>query len=531
MSSHLPEAEPVAVATAPIPPTIRPAHVVPVPVGELADAVGGSLDGAASTPITGVTVASSTIRPGDLFVGIPGVHQHGARFAAEAAAAGAAAMLTDAEGARLAASLLGAPLPTIVVDSPRRVLGAAAARIYDFTRDRPQLFGVTGTNGKTSTVHLLEGIAGALGETTGLSSTAERHIAGRTVVSGLTTPEASDVHALIATMREADVTAAAIEVSAQALERHRVDGVWFGTVGFTNLSHDHLDDYGDLERYFAEKRKLFTPERAGRAIVSLDSPYGARVVERSGIPVETISSDPAVAADWRVRTLEVERAGTRFELTAPDGQRLTAFIPVIGEHHAANAGLAIAMLVAAGREFAAIRAALTDDAAIPPMPGRTENVAGPGGPAVYVDFGHSPDAFAKTLDAVRAVTVGRVIMVFGADGDRDALKRPEMAKQAVTRSDVLVITDHHPRFEDAASIRRALVEAARAARPDGEIHEVSPPPAAIRVAVGLAGPDDSILWAGPGHQNYREIRGVKTAYSAREEARQALEEHGWTARR
>jgi len=516
------------VEAAPTPPSIRPAHVAPVPVAELAAALGAELLGASDRAITGVSVASSTIRPGDLFVGIPGAHQHGARFAGEASSAGAVAVLTDAAGAELAAT---AGLPILVVDSPRARLGAAAARVYDFERDEPQLFGVTGTNGKTSTVHLLEGIAGALGEVTGLSSTAERHIAGTSVVSGLTTPEASDMHALIAAMREAGVTAAAIEVSAQALERRRVDGVWFGTVGFTNLSHDHLDDYGDLERYFAEKLKLFTPERAGRAVVSLDTAYGARVVAASGIPTETITSQDGVTADWRVRTLEVTRAGTRLELTAPDGRRLRAFIPVIGAHHAANAGLAIAMLVAAGRDFDAIAAALADDAAVPPMPGRTENVAGPGGPAVYVDFGHSPDAFAKTLEAVRAVTAGRVIMVFGADGDRDTLKRPDMAREAVTRSDILVVTDHHPRFEDPASIRRTLVEAARAARPDGDIHEVSPPPAAIRVAVGLAGPDDSILWAGPGHQNYREIRGVKTAYSAREEARQALEEHGWTARR
>ena len=524
-----------AVATAPTPPSIRPERVRPITVGVLAAAIGATVEGTGDAQVTGATVSSATARPGDLFVGMPGQHQHGAQFAAEAAASGAAALLSDAAGVDLAAKVLAAagaaPLPAIVVESPRPALGAVAARIYDFTRDEPQLFGVTGTNGKTSTVHLLEGIARALGETTGLSSTAERHIAGRVVVSGLTTPEASDMHALIATMREARVTAAAIEVSAQALERHRVDGLWFGTVGFTNLSHDHLDDYGDLERYFAEKLKLFTPERAGRAVVSLDTPYGARVVRHSGIPVETITSHADVAADWRVRTLDVARAGTRLEVTAPDGRSLRAFIPIIGEHHAANAGLAIAMLVTAGRDFDTIRQVLADDAAVPPMPGRTENVSGPGAPAVYVDFGHSPDAFAKTLDAVRAVTTGRVIMVFGADGDRDALKRPDMAREAVTRSDVLVVTDHHPRFEDAASIRRTLVAAARAARPDGEIHEVSPPPAAIRVAVGLAGPEDSILWAGPGHQDYREIRGVKTAYSAREEARQALEEHGWSALR
>ncbi len=515
------------IATAPVPPVIRPEHVSPVQLAELAAAVGAELHGDGATTVSGITLNSRAVAPADLFVGIPGRNAHGAAYAADAIAAGAVAVLTDRAGAEI----VGDAVPVLVVPSPREALGDVAARIYAFQPDHPQLFAVTGTNGKTSTVHLLEGIAGALGEVTGLSSTAERHIAGRSVVSGLTTPEANDLHALIAAMREAGVTVGAIEVSAQALERHRVDGVRFTVAGFTNLSHDHLDDYGDMEQYFAQKLPLFTPERATRGIVSLDSPYGVRVVERATIPVETIASQDGVAADWRVRTLEVSRQGTRFELTAPGGETLTAFIPVIGEHHAANAGLAIAMLVAAGRPFAAIRDALADDGAIPPMPGRTENVAAPGSPAVYVDFGHSPDAFAKTLDAVRAVTAGRVIMVFGADGDRDALKRPDMAREAVTRSDILVVTDHHPRFEDPASIRATLARAALDARPDAELHVVSPPPRAIRVAVSLAAAEDSILWAGPGHQNYRDIRGVRTAYSAREEARQALEEHGWAARR
>ena len=146
---------------------------------------------------------------------------------------------------------------------------------------------------------------------------------------------------------------------------------------------------------------------------------------------------------------------------------------------------------------------------------------------MYVDFGHSADAFQRTLEAVREVTPGLVIMVFGADGDRDALKRPAMAEAAVSGSDILVVTDHHPRFEEPSSIRRTLVEAARAARPDGEIHEVDDPKRAIRVAVSLAEEGDSILWAGPGHQNYRDIQGVRTPYSARAEARAALREAGW----
>jgi UDP-N-acetylmuramoyl-L-alanyl-D-glutamate--2,6-diaminopimelate ligase len=200
---------------------------------------------------------------------------------------------------------------------------------------------------------------------------------------------------------------------------------------------------------------------------------------------------------------------------------------------AANAALAIVMLVEAGFELEAIGAAL----AVHPdgsggiqayLPGRTERVSGDRGPSVYVDFGHSPDAFENTLAAVRKFTEGRTIMVFGADGDRDATKRHEMARVAAQGSDILVITDHHPRFEDPTSIRATLLEgAALAADQPQEIYEVSPPEAAIRKAVSVAREGDSILWAGPGHQDYRDIRGVRTPYSARDEARAALREAGW----
>ncbi len=196
---------------------------------------------------------------------------------------------------------------------------------------------------------------------------------------------------------------------------------------------------------------------------------------------------------------------------------------------AANAALAIVMLVEAGFELEAIGAALGREGGIHAyLPGRTERVSGDRGPSVYVDFGHSPDAFENTLGAVRKFTTGRTIMVFGADGDRDATKRHEMARVAAQGSDILVITDHHPRFEDPASIRATLLEgAALAADQPQEIHEVSPPEAAIRKAVSLAREGDSILWAGPGHQDYRDIRGVRTPYSARDEARAALREAGW----
>lgn len=508
-----------------IPPVLRPEHPEPRPLAELVERFGlehhGNLEGVA---LTGVTLSTSDLQSGDLFVGLQGAHRHGAEFAADAASGGAVAVLTDAAG-RAVAEQSG--LPVLVVDEPRTVLGEVSSWVYRTREEPPLMFGVTGTNGKTSTAYLLEGMLRQLGRVTGLSSTAERHIGDLTVVSRLTTPEASEMHALLARMREAGVQAVAVEVSAQALSRHRVDGLLFDVVGFTNLSHDHLDDYADMEEYFQAKLPLFLPDRGERGVVSLDSPYGARVVDAARIPVVTITSRPEVEADWRVEITDEHPAHTGFRLIAPDGRSIDTRVPLIGGHMAANAGLGIAMLVEAGINLDEIVGALGDDGIAAYLPGRTERVSGDRGPSVYVDFGHSADAFENTLAAVRRFTTGRTIMVFGADGDRDATKRHEMARVAAEGCDVLVITDHHPRFEDPASIRVTLLEGAALATNTPEVHEVSPPEQAIRVAVGLAREGDSILWAGPGHQDYRDIRGVRTEYSARDEARAALREAGW----
>jgi UDP-N-acetylmuramoyl-L-alanyl-D-glutamate--2,6-diaminopimelate ligase len=509
-----------------IPPVLRPEHpqarALAGLVAEFGLTVVGSVEG---LEISGVTLSTADLQPGDLYVGIRGAHSHGASYAEAAREGGAVALLTDADGAKIAAN---SGLPILVVASPREALGDISAWVYRTADHPPLLFGTTGTNGKTSTSYLLEGILRQLGLVSGLSSTSERHIGDLSVVSRLTTPEASEMHALLARMRESKVRAVAIEVSAQALSRNRVDGIVFDVVSFTNLSHDHLDDYADMEEYFQAKLALFEPERARRGVVSLDTSWGQRVVDGAHIPVTTISATAGVDAEWIVTIVDETAQYTEFTLVGPEGRSLTTRVPLIGWHMAADAGLAIVMLVEAGFELEAIGHALTDDGGIIAyLPGRTERVSGERGPSVYVDFGHSPDAFLNTLAAVRKFTPGRTIMLFGADGDRDASKRLEMGRVAADGSDILVVTDHHPRFEDAASIRRVLLEGARLAEHQPQILEVSPPEKAIRVAVGLATEGDSILWAGPGHQDYRDIEGVRTPYSARDEARAALREAGW----
>jgi UDP-N-acetylmuramoyl-L-alanyl-D-glutamate--2,6-diaminopimelate ligase len=500
----------------------------------------GPVDG---VEITGVTVRTNEVQPGDLFAALPGHNAHGASFAREAAEAGAVAVVTDEEGAGIAA---GSGLPIVLVGDARGALGDISAWVYR-TADSsaegirpPLLFATTGTNGKTSTSYLLEAILRQLGYVTGLSSTSERHIGELTVVSRHTTPEASEMHALLARMREAAVRAVAIEVSAQALTWRRVDGIVFDVAAFTNLSHDHLDDYADMEEYFRAKLALFQPDHARRGVVCLDTAYGRRVVEESRIPVTTIataghaSPEDVESAAWVVEVLDETASYTGFRLTGPDGRSIRTREPLIGWHMAANAALAIVMLVEAGIELEAIGAALEvqhdggEGGVRAYLPGRTERVSGERGPSVYVDFGHSPDAFENTLAAVRQFTAGRTIMLFGADGDRDATKRHEMGRVAAQGSDILVITDHHPRFEDPAAIRKTLLEGAALAEDQPrEIYEVSPPEDAIKKAVSIAREGDSILWAGPGHQDYRDIRGVRTPYSARDLARAALREAGW----
>ena len=511
-----------------IPPILRPDSVAPVSLADFAKRFGLELGSQANVSLTGISMNTNDLRRGDLFVAMPGLKTHGAAFIAKAVAAGAVAVVTDAAGkAQILEADPSFALPILILEKPRTRLGELAAFVYgNVAGNLPRIFGTTGTNGKTSTSYLLEGLLRQLGEVTGLTSTAERHIAGEVIVSRLTTPESTEMQALIARMRERGVSSVAIEVSAQALSQLRVDGIHFDVVGFTNLSHDHFDDYPNFETYLKAKAALFTPERATRGVVSLDSRFGEDFVAASQIPVVTISSDPAKPADWMVEVTEQATTHTGFVLSGPNGVRIESSVPLIGTHMAANGGLAIVMAIEAGFDWRLIAERVRGgiDAF---LPGRTELVSGATGPSVYVDFGHSPDAFLHTLQSLRSVTKGKLIMVFGADGDRDASKRPDMARISAENADIVVITDHHPRFEDPASIRATLVAAARDARPDQPLYEVSPPEQAIRKAVSIAQEGDAILWAGPGHQDYRDIQGKRTPYSARAEARAALKEAGW----
>jgi len=517
-----------------LPPVLRPQHTPVRRLTELADRFArdtrGSLDG---VEVTGVTIATTDLHPGEAFVAIQGRNKHGAEFAQVAAELGASAIITDAAGADIAEP---AGLPIVIVEDPRGELGEIAKWVFDTGHDLPILFGTTGTDGKTSITHILDGILGQLGAVTGLSSSALRVVAGEAIMARLTTPEAYEMHALLAVMREHHVEAAAIEVSVQAIMRHRVDAIVFDVAMFTNLSHDHMDDFSGMDEYLEAKLPLFRPDRARRAVVSLDTPAGAVVVERAEVPVVTIAT-PAIAVDqdlagtaeWTVTVNEETLDGTGFTLVNNrDGRSLTSFVPVIGPHMAANSGAAIVMLLEAGYAWERIVTALERDGGIRAhLPGRAEKIHGEGGPAVYVDFGHTPAGIEKTLEGLRRVTTGKLVVMMGADGSRDTTKRFAMGKAAADYGDIVIITDHNPRMEDPAIVRRMLLEGARSVKSEQDAYEIFPPEDAIVEAVKLIRPGDALMWFGPGHQDHRDVQGVRLFYSGRELARRALIDAGW----
>ncbi|MSY63353.1 MAG: UDP-N-acetylmuramoyl-L-alanyl-D-glutamate--2,6-diaminopimelate ligase, partial [Actinobacteria bacterium] len=377
-----------------IPPILRPEKVTPVTLTDLAEHFGLEYSATSNISLTGISMNTGDLRSGDLFVAMPGIKTHGANFISKAQELGAVAVVTDSAGLQLASK---ATVPVLVLEEPRKRLGELAAFVYGNTPgNMPILFGTTGTNGKTSTSYLLEGLLRQLGRVTGLTSTAERHIAGEVIVSRLTTPESPEMQALLARMREKGVTDVAIEVSAQALTQLRVDGIHFDVAGFTNLSHDHFDDYAGFDEYLKAKARLFTTAKSNKAVICLDSSFGKDVASISEVPVVTIASHADIEADWHVEVTNELPGKTEFELVGPHGEHLISSVPILGAHMAANAGLAIVMAVTAGYDFDVIAKAISNgiDAY---LPGRTELVSPEGAPNVYVDFGHSPDAFLNTL--------------------------------------------------------------------------------------------------------------------------------------
>ena len=503
--------------------TTRPRRSTQTPLVDLADWLGTVTDvarhGDLGAVVSGISLSTDRIRPGDVYAALPGTRAHGADFTAQAVAAGAVAVLTDLTGLER----LPGGVPALVVPEPRRVLGRLAALIYGNPAAALTVIGVTGTQGKTTTTRILEQGLSAAGMTAAVIGTVGTRVAGVDLKTQLTTPEAPDLHGLFALMRERGVETCAMEVSSHALVLGRVDGVVFDVATFLNLGRDHLDFHTDVDSYFAAKASLFTPERARIGLTNIDDEFGVRLLERASIPMSTFSSRGG-PADWRAVDIELRADGADFTVLGPDVE-VRAHVPIPGEFNVSNTLAAIASAALAGIDPHLVADGIARSGGVP---GRLEPVVAGQDYTVVVDYAHKPDALEAVLATLRPLTAGRVIVVVGAGGDRDTIKRPVMGEIAARLADVVLVTDDNPRSEDPATIRAAVLAGARNGAGGGaaEVLEIGDRRLAIREAVLRAGTGDVVLIAGKGHETGQQVLGEVHPFDDRVVAAEEIRARG-----
>jgi len=444
-----------------------------------------ALYGDPSVGVTAVTFDSRAVRPGALHCCLPGDQQDGHWFAAQAVAAGATALLLQHD--------VDLPVTRVLVDDPRAAMALIAAALYGYPSRSLAVIGVTGTNGKTTTTHLVAHVLNAAGRRCSTLGTLTGGF------STPTTPEAPLLQEALAAARNRGDAAIAIEVSSHALVRHRVDATAFAVAAFTGLSQDHLDEHGTMEAYYAAKARLFTAHLVGHAVVVVDDPWAARLageIEAIGrVPVTRVT-----LADW------------------PDAWPL----PLPGDHNRRNALCAMAVARALG---VSPKVAVEALASAPPIPGRMEAVDAGQPFAAYVDYAHKPGALEAVLQAARRPEVGRVLVIFGCGGDRDRTKRPEMGRVASALADVAILTSDNPRSEEPMSIIGDVL-----AGVDGggraEFHVEPDRRRAIELGARLARPGDVLLVAGRGHEVEQELDGRRQPFDDRDEVRRAVVQSG-----
>ncbi|MFD4597409.1 UDP-N-acetylmuramoyl-L-alanyl-D-glutamate--2,6-diaminopimelate ligase [Streptomyces sp. NPDC058464] len=504
-----------ASVTHPGPP--RPVRASATPLAELAGQLGAAVPDS-SAEVTGITHDSRAVRPGDLYAALPGARLHGADFVAQAAGLGAVAVLTDPSGAERAAAT---GLPVLVADDPRGRMGELAATIYGRPGAGLLQIGITGTSGKTTTAYLVEGGLKTT-RNTGLIGTVETRIGDERIKSERTTPEATDLQALFAVMRERGVEAVAMEVSSHALVLGRVDGCVFDIAVFTNLSPEHMEFHSDMEDYYRAKAQLFTPKRSKRGVVNIDDEYGRRLAREASVPVVTYSAEGHPDADWRATDVHIGPMDSTFTVTGPEGVRIAAKSPLPGPFNVANTLAAIVALAAAGLDP---QTAADGIAAVPGVPGRLERVDAGQPYLAVVDYAHKTDAVESVLRALRKVTKGRLLVVLGCGGDRDRTKRAPMGAAAARLADTAVLTSDNPRSEDPLAILATMLEGAASvpAHERGEVLLFEDRAAAIEAAVARAHPGDTVLVAGKGHEQGQDIAGVIRPFDDRQVLREAIQ--------
>ena len=494
---------------------MRPSGLPEVGWADVCEVLGTSVGPVAESAVpdlrvTGVTADSRLVHPGDLYVAAPGASVHGADFAAEAVDRGAVALLTDPDGTdRALAAASSGSLPVAIVPNPRALVPALADRIYAHPGTRLRLFGITGTNGKTTTAYLLQAALRAAGQRVGLIGTLGYQLDDRPLEAPrttVTTPEAAELSALLAVMAERGAESVVMEVSSHALALGRVDGLRFAVAAFTNFGSDHLDFHGDLTSYYAAKASLFTVARAERAVINVDDTRGPDLIQQAlgeGLAVRSVSLEgPAdYAAPDRS---EAGQGRTAVTMSTPHGPvRFSLGLP--GEYNVRNAVTALAMADLVGVDLAGAAVGLAGAV----VPGRMQRVdLGEGAATVFVDFAHTPEAVSAVLTGLAGA---RRIVVLGCGGDRDPDKRAPMGAAAAAAADLVVVTDDNPRSEDPAAIRAQVLAGAFAeVEHTGRAVEVvdgGPRRAAIAAALAASRPGDIVAVLGKGHERGQEVAG------------------------
>jgi UDP-N-acetylmuramoyl-L-alanyl-D-glutamate--2,6-diaminopimelate ligase len=475
--------------------------------------------------VRGITVDSRTVRPGDLFVALPGAKADGHAFLEAAARAGAAAALVERE-------IASPPLPVVRVSSTSSALGPVAAAFHGDPSARLRVTGITGTNGKTTVTYLLEGILTAAGRVPAVIGTIDYRVAGTVLRKGLTTPFPQELQEVMAESAARGATDVVMEVSSHSAAQGRIAGVRFDVGVFTNLTRDHLDYHGDMESYFGAKARFFReylPAGGKQTSIALngDDPYAERLAQEfSGALTFGFSRA------WDVHPSEMDMTweGTRMVLAIPGGS-LRLRSRLIGAHNVSNimAAAAAAFLLHVPPE--AISKGVD---AVVSIPGRLEPIDNDRGLHIFVDYAHTPDGMDRVLTTLRGLCDARLITVFGCGGNRDRGKRPEMGRVAALRSDIVVLTSDNPRDEDPAAILREIVPGLtaegsveareRVSWKDGFFTTVPDRKAAIAMALSLAEAGDTVAIIGKGHEDVQIIGERRLPFDDRAAVRDVLAE-------
>ncbi|MGV3625605.1 MAG: UDP-N-acetylmuramoyl-L-alanyl-D-glutamate--2,6-diaminopimelate ligase [Archangium sp.] len=477
----------------------------------------------AKADVTGITADSRSVKPGDLFIAVPGTRADGVQFAHEAVQRGAVAVLAEK-------TIGGLSVPLFVTPSVRKAMALVAGNFYGNPARDMTMLGVTGTNGKTTTAWLVESICAAGMNNVGLFGTIKIRYGGNSIDPTHTTPDAISLHKTLREMADAGVDTVVMEVSSHALAQDRVHGITFRSAGFTNLSRDHLDYHKDMEVYFQAKRRLFTENLSagGLAVVNADDTYTTRVYnEMKQLKRQSWKFSRAGNGELSASNVEYTTKGIKATLKTPAGD-IAIKSALIGAHNLDNILCATGIALAAGASRRDVQDGIER---VIRVPGRMERVEN-GGITAFIDYAHTDDALAKAVESSRAVTKGKLIVVFGCGGDRDEGKRPLMGEVAA-QADIPIVTSDNPRGEDPDDIIQDIIPGLE----KGELRRMSPAKArtgergylveadrkaAIALAISLAKPGDTILIAGKGHETYQEVKGEKSHFDDLEEASKAL---------